>query len=99
MKTKIIFFLPLAVLLALPAGTMAARPEDQVTICHIPPGNPSNAHAITVGVSAVATHIAQHGDYLGDCVSSADACNSCGYTNSDYSSSTSCVATCGILLK
>ncbi len=40
--------------------------EGQVTLCHIPPGNPGNAHTITVGASAVPAHLA-HGDYLGAC--------------------------------
>lgn len=40
--------------------------NSKVTICHIPPGNPSNLHTITVGASAVPAHIA-HGDYLGAC--------------------------------
>ena len=39
---------------------------DKVTICHIPPGNPDNAHTITVGAPAVPAHLA-HGDYLGEC--------------------------------
>jgi len=38
----------------------------KVTICHIPPGNPSNAHTITVGAPAVPAHLA-HGDTLGPC--------------------------------
>lgn len=40
--------------------------EVKVTICHIPPGNPANAHTITVGAPAVAAHLA-HGDTIGDC--------------------------------
>jgi hypothetical protein len=40
--------------------------EYQVTLCHIPPGNPSNAHTITVEESAVPAHLA-HGDTLGPC--------------------------------
>lgn len=39
----------------------------KTTICHYPPGNPSNAHTISVGNSAVATHVAQHGDTIGTC--------------------------------
>ncbi len=35
-------------------------------ICHIPPGNPSKAHTITIGDSAVSKHEA-HGDYVGSC--------------------------------
>ncbi|MDB5048827.1 MAG: putative lipoprotein [Fibrobacteres bacterium] len=38
----------------------------KVTICHIPPGNPANAHSITVGSPAVPAHLA-HGDYIGAC--------------------------------
>lgn len=41
-------------------------PEDTVTICHIPSGNPNNAQTITVAASAVDAHLA-HGDYLGPC--------------------------------
>ncbi len=40
--------------------------ERKVTICHVPPGNPDNAHTITVGASAVRAHLG-HGDYLGPC--------------------------------
>jgi hypothetical protein len=40
---------------------------DKVTICHIPPGNPANAHTITVGAPAVPAHLA-HGDHLGACL-------------------------------
>ncbi|MGB2986268.1 MAG: hypothetical protein WBE26_10325 [Phycisphaerae bacterium] len=40
--------------------------ENQVIICHIPPGNPDNTHTITVGAPAVDAHLA-HGDYLGEC--------------------------------
>ena len=35
-------------------------------ICHIPPGNPSNAHTITVNPAAVNAHL-NHGDTLGEC--------------------------------
>jgi hypothetical protein len=78
----------------------APRSEDQVTICHIPPGNPSNAHTITIGISAVDTHLHQHGDYVGECTVSADACNDCTYSHDDYlAADTSCISSCGILLK
>jgi len=40
--------------------------SGKVTICHIPPGNPENAHTITVGSPAVAAHLA-HGDVEESC--------------------------------
>lgn len=39
---------------------------NKVTICHIPPGNPDNAHSITINVNALEAHLA-HGDTFGDC--------------------------------
>ncbi|MFP2932855.1 hypothetical protein ACLESO_48460 [Pyxidicoccus sp. 3LG] len=41
------------------------------TICHVPPGNPDNAHTITVSVSALKAHW-RHGDSLGACDGDAD---------------------------
>jgi hypothetical protein len=43
-------------------------PSDtkKTTICHIPPGNPSNAHTLCVGSPAVPAHLA-HGDKLAPC--------------------------------
>jgi hypothetical protein len=38
----------------------------KVDVCHIPPGNPDNAHTITVGEPAVQAHL-NHGDFLGPC--------------------------------
>ena len=40
--------------------------EAQITICHIPPGNPSRRNTITVGASAWPAHQA-HGDTQGAC--------------------------------
>jgi len=39
---------------------------SKVSICHRPPGNPNNAHTITVDESAVKAHMG-HGDKLGEC--------------------------------
>lgn len=39
---------------------------NQVTICHIPPGNPAAKHTITVGAPALNAHLG-HGDTLGAC--------------------------------
>ncbi|MCH8970371.1 MAG: hypothetical protein IIA66_14790 [Planctomycetes bacterium] len=40
--------------------------DGRVTICHMPPGNPENAHTIRVGVTAAPAHLA-HGDHCGPC--------------------------------
>ena len=40
--------------------------DGKVTLCHIPPGNPDNAHTISVSVNAVAVHL-MHGDHCGPC--------------------------------
>ncbi len=45
--------------------------KDKVTICHIPPGNPGNAHTINVSGNAEYAHLA-HGDTLGECPDSDD---------------------------
>ncbi|HYV19857.1 MAG TPA: Kazal-type serine protease inhibitor domain-containing protein [Verrucomicrobiae bacterium] len=45
----------------------------KVCLCHIPPGNPGNAHTICVGAPAVKAHLG-HGDALGECGSSASTC-------------------------
>ena len=40
--------------------------DGEVTICHVPPGNPAKAHTITVSVNAVPAHL-RHGDECGAC--------------------------------
>ena len=40
-----------------------ADPPTKVLICHIPPGNPNNAHTIEVSANAVEAHLA-HGDFV-----------------------------------
>jgi len=51
------------------AHLRACRPGDQkkTTICHIPPGNPANAHTLCIGNAAVPAHLDNHGDHLGAC--------------------------------
>ena len=34
--------------------------KGKTTLCHVPPGNPSNAHEISVGKSAVKSHLRNH---------------------------------------
>ena len=36
-------------------------------ICHIPPGNPTQAHTLCIGGDAVPPHLMNHGDYCGPC--------------------------------
>ena len=47
-------------------GPTGPAPEAQVTICHIPPGNPSKRRTLTIGSSAWPAHQA-HGDTEGAC--------------------------------
>ena len=45
--------------------------EGKVEICHLPPGNPDNAHTIEVDRSALPAHL-EHRDYEGECVDDDD---------------------------
>ncbi len=38
----------------------------KIVICHIPPGNPANAHDIEVSINALQAHL-DHGDVIGGC--------------------------------
>jgi len=40
--------------------------NKKVEVCHIPPGNPSNAHVICISKNAVPAHL-ENGDHLGYC--------------------------------
>lgn len=48
-------------------GAPPSCPSTKVLICHIPPGNPANAHSICVGPAAVPAHQRNHGDNIGAC--------------------------------
>ena len=50
-------------------GSVSAQTAvPKVTICHVPPGNPANAHTITIGAPAVPHHLSNHpGDHIGPC--------------------------------
>ncbi|MGE0550511.1 MAG: hypothetical protein AB7O24_28315 [Kofleriaceae bacterium] len=41
--------------------------DGKVLICHIPPGNPDNAHTICISENAVDAHVSHHGDPVGAC--------------------------------
>ncbi|WP_167631882.1 hypothetical protein [Mariprofundus ferrooxydans] len=55
--------------------------SNKVTICHVPPGNPSNKQTLSVSQSAVNAHMA-HGDSMGAC-----RVTICHFTTSTNSSS------------
>lgn len=48
-------------------GNVISCPPEKELICHIPPGNPANAHSICVGKPAVKAHVKHHGDPIGPC--------------------------------
>ncbi len=54
--------------LAAADGPCEEGPNGKVTICHVPPGNPDNAHTISVSPNAADAHL-RHGDYCGPCES------------------------------
>ena len=74
--SKIAVLIAAIALLAFVSFSVADSPHVAVTICHIPPGNPGNAHTITVDDDAVAAHVANHGDTIG-------ACTACPPDNQD----------------
>jgi LPXTG-motif cell wall-anchored protein len=55
-----------AALVPIGVAPAAAGSDDKVVICHIPPGNPENAHTIVVSENALPAHLA-HGDTEGPC--------------------------------
>jgi hypothetical protein len=59
----------LVIVMAAPAVLFAqGGGGNKVTICHVPPGNPDNAHTIRVGENAAARHLDRHaGDFEGRC--------------------------------
>jgi len=66
MKKKLALAALLVVLAVLGVAAVSADSQGKVDICHIPPGNPANAHIINVSVNAIPAHLA-HGDQLYTC--------------------------------
>ena len=48
-------------------GTVYSCPPEKALVCHVPPGNPANAHTICVGKPAVKAHLKNHPDSEGSC--------------------------------
>jgi hypothetical protein len=53
-------------------GVVSCTNPKKALICHIPPGNPDNAHSICVSTHAVETHETHHGDLVGACAGDGD---------------------------
>ena len=45
--------------------------SKKIEICHVPPGNPDNAHTLSISVNAMRAHLA-HGDYIDKCAENGD---------------------------
>ena len=45
--------------------------SKKIEICHVPPGNPDNAHTLSISVNAMRAHLA-HGDYIDECTENGD---------------------------
>jgi len=63
---KALFFVHFCLGVAGFYAPVALGQADKVDVCHIPPGNPANAHTITISENALDTHL-DHGDHLGAC--------------------------------
>jgi|AntAceMinimDraft_17_1070374.scaffolds.fasta_scaffold02286_3 uncharacterized repeat protein (TIGR01451 family) len=48
--------------------------KNKVLVCHIPPGNPENAHTICISINALPAHLTM-GDYIGPCLSNTKMLN------------------------
>ena len=45
--------------------------SKKIEICHVPLGNPDNAHTLSISVNAMRSHLA-HGDYIDKCAENGD---------------------------
>ncbi len=86
MKSRVLSCTLLLAFLGLVTPAWAAK----VKVCHVPPGNPSNFHTITINENALQAHLG-HGDLAGECSAhcgqlcddgnacTIDACDSSGH--------------------
>ncbi|MBI9041242.1 hypothetical protein [Lutibacter sp.] len=64
MKNKLLYF---GLIIGISVGAFLLS-ADKVDVCHVPPGNPENAHTINIARVAAYVHIALHeGDTMGAC--------------------------------
>ena len=64
--------------LGVSAAPASAGPPAKVELCHVPPGNPANAHTITVSERAAESHLNNHsGDHLGPCQAGCQGADGC----------------------
>lgn len=78
--------------------SIAIVEEEDLVICHSPPGNPGNKETITINESAWPAHRDNHGDTLGPCpavASSSAASSQNSSINSSLSAAASSVASGG----
>ncbi len=57
--------------------SVANSGAQKLELCHVPPGDPSDAHTITVGLRAAESHLANHDDNLGPCVTACAIAGEC----------------------
>jgi len=65
-KRKALFFIHCCIGIAGFYAPVAIAQGAKVDVCHIPPGNPDNAHTITISENALGAHL-DHGDFVGVC--------------------------------
>ena len=87
-RTMCAAFLVFAAIALIPQVAAATS----ASICHVPPGNPANAHLITVGEASVPAHLA-HGDFVApSCACAATEGTSCGANQAPCCAGLKCVA-------
>jgi len=79
MKGRTVWLVSIALL----AFSEIVQGEKKVTICHVPPGNPTNSQTISIAEAALPAHFG-HGDQVGACGSAcSSSCNDDNLCTSD----------------
>jgi hypothetical protein len=66
MKNFLVLFGLVLIAFASSSSTKNDDNGGKIVICHIPPGNPANAHDIEISTHALQAHL-DHGDTIGGC--------------------------------